>query len=107
MKVSREKNAYRVILRHDLTFSHAEKLKEQLAEIITAMESGPLILDLSQVKEIDDRGLKLLLGLYKTCSSQGWQLTIETTSPAIMKFLAACKLSGLFEIKEVISHDTV
>lgn len=104
MKVIQEENQLKYVAEEDFLFSNAQILQEKLLNGIQDVQSGTVILDLTQITTMDSVGLKLVLGLFKSCRAKGLSLRLEVDSPGIVKLLHLCKLNQLMDIQEGASH---
>lgn len=62
--------------------------------------TGPVVLDLAQVDQIDSLGITLVLGLFKSCQKAGRSFRIEGVKPDIMRVFKLFNLPKFFSIAE-------
>ncbi len=90
----------RLISEENFNSTFIDALQKKMLEAINANPNGDVILDMRQVEIIDSLGLKLLIGLYKTCKSQNRLLRLEVLNPSVVKVLRVCKLEQLIHLEE-------
>ncbi len=83
----------------DLLASTVEQERTTLLARIEDL-TGPVIFDLSMVKEIDSLGITLILGLFKSCQKKGLPFSVEGVSPEIMRVFRLFSLPKVFPVKE-------
>jgi anti-sigma B factor antagonist len=64
------------------------------AQLLSAIEAGPVVIDASAVEQADSAGLQLLVALERSLAARGEAVTYSATAPAL---LAAARLLGLHE----------
>lgn len=89
----------RLQTRGDLLASTVEQERNNLLATIEDL-TGPVIFDLSNVKEIDSLGITLVLGLFKSCQKKGLPFSVEGVSPDIMRVFRLFSLPKVFPVKE-------
>jgi anti-anti-sigma factor len=104
MQIIRETDHVRLIAEEDFLVTHAGSLQGQLISGVEGIQSGKLILDLSRTTHMDSTGIKLVIGLLKTCQQKGVALQIEVASPSILQLFHICKLNQILDIKEVVAN---
>lgn len=80
-------------------FTLSPKLSKVTAEIGSILKTTPasgLILDLSQVDDIDSAGLGELVNLYRTASDQQCKLAVSGARQRIQDMFAVTRLSEFF-----------
>lgn len=89
-----ERDELILVPQRDFTGEHGVSLQEALLE---SVHSSPVtrrvVLDLSRVSHMDAMGLKLLLGLLKTCHLKGSTLEFVSAQPSVKALLEYCRLS--------------
>lgn len=83
----------------DLVASTVEQERSALLSRVETL-TGPVIFDLSRVKEIDSLGITLVLGLFKSCQKLGLPFSVEGVSPEIMRVFRLFSLPKVFPVKE-------
>lgn len=80
----------------------ASNLDVQLNVIKDALSKNPqienIILNLSNVTEIDSMGINLVVGLYKQVHSENRKFSVNNTSRAILNLFNLFKLTSYFEV---------
>lgn len=90
----RSDNVERVSLAGEVCIFHAAELKPQLFALLE--QGGALVVDASQVSEIDTAGVQLLLALKRESLSLGCQLSIVNHSDALLDMLELLNLGRDF-----------
>lgn len=96
-----DNGALRLVAEADFTIEHAQALQQQLKSQIEAHTGEPVVLDLSAIHFMDSVGVKLVVGLFKSCQLKSLPLTVEVASGQILRLLNLCKLSQMLTVKEV------
>jgi anti-anti-sigma factor len=63
-------------------------------------DCSEVILDLRKVEFIDSMGLKLIIGLYKSCQEKSLELKITGCAPKVHQILSICGLNRYLNIEE-------
>lgn len=87
-------------LEPELTIYKAAALRQMLAE---ALGTGPLVLDLADVSEIDGAGLQLLMAARRDADARRISLTLRAHSAAVRDTFILC---GLDDQARGTHHDT-
>lgn len=103
--LSKDETQVRLIATQDLTFAQAADIQAGLLAGVEAGDGKPVILDLTGIQQVDSTGIKLVLGLYKSCQDKNLPLTVEVASPSVSKLFQVCKLNKFIEVKEVAAHE--
>ncbi|WP_303674867.1 STAS domain-containing protein [Vampirovibrio chlorellavorus] len=90
----------RLISEENFNSTFIDALQKKMLEAINANPDRDVVLDMRQVELIDSLGLKLLIGLYKTCQSQNRLLKLEVVNPSVLKVIRVCKLEQLIHLEE-------
>lgn len=80
-----------LLIEGELTIYTASELKGRLLEALESQES--LLIDLSQVSEIDTAGLQLLLMVRREAGERGVSVVFAGHSHAVTECLELCNLS--------------
>lgn len=64
------------------------------AQLLSAIDAGPVIIDAGAVEQADSAGLQLLVALERSLASRGEAITYSAAAPALH---AAARLLGLHE----------
>lgn len=91
----------RLMAEEDFTVKHAPVLQQELLQMLSGVQGKSVVLDLSRTNLIDSMGIKLLVGVFKSCQENGLSFCLEASTQSVVKVLHLCKLNQLFEIKEV------
>ena len=80
----------------------ASTVEAQRGAMMKALEgwTGPVLLDLSRVDQIDSLGITLVLGLFKSCQKAGTPFSIEGVKPDILRVFRLFNLPKFFSILE-------
>jgi len=99
MTASRSQGALRLQPKVDLVASTVEA---QRGAMMKALEgwTGPVLLDLSLVDQIDSLGITLVLGLFKSCQKAGAPFSLEGVKPDLMRVFRLFNLPKFFPILE-------
>ncbi len=91
MKIKGTKN--NIAIEGNLIFDNAEQVKESLLNRLEKITPDKeVVINLSQVHEIDSSGIQLLIALFKSLDSRKCQYKIDSISDEIAEIL---QLSGL------------
>lgn len=93
----------RLISEENFNSTFIDALQKKMLEAIQANPDGDVTLDMRQVELIDSLGLKLIIGLYKTCQAQNRALKLEVVHPSVIKVIRVCKLEQLIQLEEKAS----
>lgn len=93
-------NGLRLISEENFNSTFIDSLQKKMLEAVNANPDGDVVLDMRQVEIIDSLGLKLLIGLYKTCQAQNRLLKLEVLNPSVIKVIRVCKLEQLIHLEE-------
>ncbi|MGE0201449.1 MAG: STAS domain-containing protein [Candidatus Melainabacteria bacterium] len=94
---------WRLVANSNITADCVNELQKSLLTLVSEAheEKSEIHMDLSKVEFVDSMGIKLLLGLYKSCKTEEVPLTMEVASAQVMKVMRLCKLDQLINIQEV------
>lgn len=101
MKINQETNCLTLVAEEDFLFNKAEKIQATLVKALESCQSTSVVLDLTQTTVMDSIGIKLLLGLYKSCQQKGLSLQVDVSSETIIRLFQLCQLHNLLNIREV------
>lgn len=87
----------------DLIASTVEGERNRLMQALDS-STGPVVLDLAGVKEIDSLGITLILGTFKTCQKASRTFAVEGVSAEIHRVFKLFSLPKLFPISEAGTH---
>ncbi|MBK8189455.1 MAG: STAS domain-containing protein [Vampirovibrionales bacterium] len=104
MKTSKNKDTLRLTPEQDWHVSTVDAEQKAIEKALQSKTSGEVLLDLTQIDQMDSMGLKLLVGLYKTCVKKGLKLRVEASSSKILRLTRLCGLNQYIEIQEVVAH---
>ncbi len=104
MKILQEADNVRLVAEQDFLLMNAAVLQSELVSATQGLSQGTVVLDLTQTKLMDSMGIKLVLGLFKTCQQKGLTLHIEAASQSILKLFQICKLNEMLTIRENVAH---
>jgi anti-anti-sigma factor len=91
---------YRITIEKDMTGAILSDIENRLIVEKTRAGVRPVVLDLTQVKQIDSRGLALCIGLFKECAATGEKFSIEM-GVELYKVFKILKLTKIMDIREV------
>lgn len=102
MIIEQHNGTLTLIAEESFTFANANALSEQIGETLEKNEKAvqSVVLDLRKADLMDSMGIKLLVGLLKTCQEMKKALAVEVSSPHILRTLNLCKLNQLIEIRQ-------
>lgn len=81
----------------ELSIYRAAELKPMLLEALAALAPGAaLLLDLSEVSELDSAGVQLLMLLKRTAQQRGQELRLSGHSPAVLEVFELLDLGAYF-----------
>lgn len=104
MEVVKESGETRLVIEQDLMATYAQEIHQKMLAAMDAVEDGVIVMDIAKAKMMDSIGVKLVIGLFKTCTAKGFPFRLEVSSPTILKLLKVCRLTDLIDIHEVVSH---
>ncbi|MDX2083892.1 MAG: STAS domain-containing protein [Candidatus Melainabacteria bacterium] len=105
MQVIQEKEHTRLLAEEDFLVTNANRLQLELIEALEAIDNPKVILDLTEITRMDSIGIKLVLGLLKSCEQKNFLLEVEVSSSSILKLFHLCKLGQLLNIREVVVNE--
>lgn len=105
MQIIQGNDELRLIAQEDFVVTKAAVIHQELLQSVDKLQTGQIILDLSQISLVDSTGIKLVLGLYKTCQQKELSLRVEVSSPAILRLFQLCRLNQLLELQESSAHE--
>lgn len=82
-------------LQGELTIYRAEELKPVLLAALA--DANPLVIDLSEVTELDTAGVQLLMLIKKTAQLQQRELQLVRHSPAVTEVFERLNLAAFFD----------
>ncbi len=101
MNIVDENDYRRLIADKDFTFNTADEICQELLKAVQSANTSRMVLDVTQITTIDSLGIKLIVGLYKSCQEKKITLELEVASASLIKILNLCKLNQFIDIKEV------
>lgn len=104
MKTSTSNDTLRLTPEQDWLVSSVDAEQQAIEKALADKTSGQVVLDLTQMDQMDSMGLKLLVGLYKSCVKKGLNLRVEAASAKILRLTRLCGLNQYIEIQEVVPH---
>jgi anti-anti-sigma factor len=83
---------------------HEGELGADLAEALAvhAGQFSDVCFDLSRVREIDSRGIGLVVDLHRRCRQQGAHLRVTGVTPHIRRVFDLFQLGALFPVEELV-----
>lgn len=100
MQISFVENKLKLIFEENFSMSFADDLQKRIVEAINKSPTEDLILDMRNVELLDSVGVKILVGLYKTCQMQNRKLLLEVSNPDLSKVICLFKLDQLIQVQE-------
>ena len=100
IKIEKRNGALKVKLNGELDHHNAEKIKNEVDELLSETEYADVIFDLSELEFMDSSGLGLIMGRYSLVRELGGQLVIRKPTANILRI---CKLAGM---ERMISIET-
>ena len=100
MQVLEKDNTLRLIAEENFSVTFAEALQTRMQDAMQQATASSVVLDIREVELIDSIGIKLVVGLYKTCMDKKLNFSMEVAHPSASKVLRLCKLDQLIEIRE-------
>ncbi|MBX2860658.1 MAG: STAS domain-containing protein [Vampirovibrio sp.] len=101
MIVDKEGSDTRLTPDEDLTFENAEKTQQELLTNLADLSGDSVTLDLTKIEHVDSMGLKVIIGLYKTCLDKKVGFQVEASSPGVLRVLQLCGLNKALNVTEV------
>ena len=93
--VKQEASAIRLVAQENLIFKTVQEIQMHCQRVLeTTPVDIPLLLDLTHVQVVDSMGLKLVVGLLKSCQKQQRAFSLTEVSVPVAQVF---KLSGLNE----------
>lgn len=105
MQVLEKDNTLRLVAEENFSVTFADALQSRMQEAMQTLQSSEVILDVRDVELMDSIGIKLVVGLYKTCIDQKRHFSMEVAHPSVSKVLRLCKLDQMIEIRESQPHE--
>lgn len=88
----------------DMLLTNATTMQQAFSKALETFQGKQVKLDLTKINNVDSTGLKLIIGLFRTCQTNHQQFYIETSSSAIVKLMQLCGLNKMIEVKEVLPN---
>lgn len=101
MQVIHEAEQVRLLAKTEFLMVNASALQTKLLAALEEVNESRVILDLRDTKVMDSIGVKLVIGLLKTCQKKGITLRVEVASPTIIRLFQICKLNHVLDLREV------
>ena len=97
MKIThrREADTLVIALAEELGHHEARQIIDYMGTVLALYPSGPVILDLSELKFMDSSGLAVVLNLHRSLSRAGRTLCVRGTPPQAMRVFRAASLPGI------------
>jgi stage II sporulation protein AA (anti-sigma F factor antagonist) len=86
----------------ELDHHTAEKLRQQVEQIIEQEGVRHILLSLAELTFMDSSGLGVILGRYKQITQLGGKMIICSISPSIYRLF---ELSGMFKILQIVDSE--
>jgi anti-sigma B factor antagonist len=83
----------------DLDSAVADAVRDRLAELVDSASGGLIVLDLSDLRFIDSRGVRVLLQVHKQAEADGGTLTLFRPNTHLRKVLELLELGAVFDIR--------
>jgi anti-anti-sigma factor len=99
LAATRKGEVLRLKPRVDLVASTVEAQRGAMTKALESSE-GPVVLDLTEVEQIDSLGITLILGLFKSCQKSGAPFSVEGVKPDLMRVFRLFNLPKFFPILE-------
>ena len=101
MQTQVEKSELRLTAQEDWTTDQTIILHAEIMSALRQYHCSGICLDLSQILKMDAGGLKLLLGLFKTCKENGLAFRVLIQSLKVFQLFEACKLGDMMDVQLV------
>ncbi len=105
MQVLETENTLRLIAEENFSITFADALQSRMQSAMQQATTQDVVLDIREVELIDSIGIKLVVGLYKTCLEKKLKFSMDVAHPSASKVLRLCKLDQLIEIRENENHE--
>ncbi len=89
--MARKKNPVIVNLPDEFQISMINERYKELVEVIN--EERPVVVDMSQVSNVDYAGLQLIYSLMRSCEEKELDFSITNASPVIVQKIDLCGLT--------------
>jgi stage II sporulation protein AA (anti-sigma F factor antagonist) len=86
-------------LQGDLDMAVADAVRDRVGELVGSAGGGRVILDLSELRFIDSRGVRALLQLQQQAEAEGATLILFRPNPHVRKVLDLLELGAVFSIE--------
>ena len=100
MLLKKLKKSVSLVAENDFNHTQARAIQTQLTELMGASSTLPVTLGFGAADTLDGAGLKLVIGLAKSCIQQNRKLTIQTSNPGLRASLQFCGLDTLIDMQE-------
>jgi len=100
MLTEKKENTLFLVAEEEFTIQNANAIQEKLVASVLSLTEDHVVLDLRKISFMDSIGVKLIVGLFKSCQAKKVQFRVDINSPGILKTLQICKMDQLIEIKE-------
>lgn len=98
VKIVQTKEVVTAYLEGEIDHHTAAQMRNEIDKAVQEMHPTMLVLDFKDVSFMDSSGIGLVMGRYKTISSEGGELAIINTSPQIGKVM---KLAGMERLAKI------
>jgi anti-anti-sigma factor len=86
-------------LQGELDMAVADSFRDRLGELVGSVGGGRVILDLSELRFIDSRGVRALLQLHQQAEAGGGTLTLFRPNPHLRKVFDLLGVGAIFSIE--------
>ncbi|MEM0952227.1 MAG: STAS domain-containing protein [Cyanobacteria bacterium P01_H01_bin.74] len=94
----------KIIVDQDLIATHSTQIHGEIVNALKEVDDGTVVLDISKTEMMDSIGIKVVIGLMKSCQSKGLGLRLDVASANILRLFKICKLDDLLDVREVVAH---
>jgi len=103
MQILVKENTLKLIFDENFSTSFANDLQIRMIEAINKTPMGDLVLDMRNVEILDSVGVKILIGVYKTCQEQNRKLLLEVSHSNLRQVISLFKLDQLIQVQESVT----
>jgi len=103
MQILVNENTLKLIFDENFSTSFADDLQIRMIEAINKTPMGDLVLDMRNVEILDSVGVKILIGVYKTCQEQNRKLLLEVSHSNLRQVISLFKLDQLIQVQESVT----
>jgi anti-anti-sigma factor len=101
METIQDEHEITFLLKSDFVLANTERIKDlMLAQLAEVKKETRISLDLSSMQNLDTFGVRVILGLAKSCKEKGCPLSVKTSDQNLKEIFQFLKLGSLLALQE-------